>query len=148
MKIIAMLLGVAIALFATVSARAQAPPPPNAGLFQSVAGKWGWKDSPDYSCETNPHFITYSESNRRLTLTHAKPFIGVGGQSKTDSVYDVLYAESNKITVYLQGETRRTKSGDRVIWVLVLLDKDTYAWRRTDWEADEMTKHIVRCRGN
>jgi pimeloyl-ACP methyl ester carboxylesterase len=31
------------------------------------------------------------------------------------------------------GETRKTESGDRVVWDLILLSPDSYCWRRTDW---------------
>lgn len=119
-------------------------PPPNSDLFKTVTGKWGWKDSDTSGCATGPHTIAFP-SNKTAIFTHSKSFKSVTGEMTNTSTYDVLYAEANKITMYLQGELRRTEVGDRVLWVLILKDPNTYAWRRTDWPATSATKEIGRC---
>jgi hypothetical protein len=75
----------------------------------------------------------------------SKPITSATGETTTTILYKVLYAEENRIAVYLEGETRRTRARDRVIWVLILADKNRYNWRRTDWPRDDKTDDIVRC---
>ncbi|MBI3703006.1 MAG: hypothetical protein HY244_03925 [Rhizobiales bacterium] len=113
-------------------------PAPDADLFRTVAGTWGWKDHAPSSCQTNPHTIVFSEGNSKMLLKHSK--------SANTTTYRVLYAEKNQITMLVDGEQRRTELGDRVIWVLDLKDSNTYAWRRTDWKRDSRTGDIVRCK--
>jgi len=135
-------------IFIVVTASAQNQPaaknpPPDANLFQLVAGIWGWQDSKE--CEQNPHTISFSAGKTQATFRHKKPVALHDGGTAATVTYQIIYAERNMITMYLDGETRRTTDGDRVIWVLVLLDKNTYAWRRTDWEPNRKTKNILRC---
>lgn len=113
-------------------------PKPDPDLFRVVQGTWGWKDSPASSCEQRPHVLTFAENNTRMILKYPS----TGAQY----VYQVLYAEKNKLTMLIEGEERRTDFGDRVIWVLVLNNPNSYQWRRTDWKPDLRTKEIVRCR--
>jgi hypothetical protein len=113
-------------------------PKPDPSLFQVVQGTWAWKDIPESSCETKPYVLTFVENNTKMILKY--PTTGA------EVVYQVLYAEKNKITMLIEGEKRRTDFDDRVIWVLVLNNPNSYQWRRTDWKPDERTKEIVRCR--
>jgi hypothetical protein len=144
MRAIAAVFLFVLGLTATGAAWAQNPAPDPA-LFKTVAGKWGWKDSDTSGCGSNFHTISFP-NDKTMTLTFSKPFKSVTGAMTNVSTYDVLYAEGNKITTLIQGETRRTDAGDRVLWVLILKDPNTYAWRRTDWRAEGMTKEIERCR--
>ncbi len=59
--------------------------------------------------------------------------------------YKVLKVEGNVMTMFVEGETRKTASGDPVVWSLVLVDDNRYYWRRTDWEAGSGTSHVLRC---
>ena len=149
---------IAISLFAAIlvlvfqpgAARAQnaqdAPnPPPDANLFELVAGTWGWKESKDSGCDQNPHTFVFEDNNTRAKLTFAKPIASATGEVTSTTIYKVLYAEENRITMYIEGEKRRTRNRDRVIWVLILADKNRYNWRRTDWPRDDKTDDIVRC---
>ena len=113
-----------------------------ADIFKAVAGKWAWEGT---SCSDSAHTLSFSADRAHMTYKAGKPFKSATGATTDTSRYNVLYAEDNKITMYLEGETRRTGNGDRVIWVLVLQNPDTYAWRRTDWAADSVTKKILRC---
>jgi len=142
---LSLLSGVSLLLLAA-GASAQTPaasnPPPNAGLFNAVTGNWAWEGT---SCADSAHKLSFSENNTRMIYTAPKPFKSATGEMTSISRYRVLYAEENRITAYIEGETRRTAAGDRVIWVLVLQDPKTYVWRRTDWPAGNATKKILRC---
>jgi cell division septal protein FtsQ len=83
--------------------------------------------------------LSFAEGDKKMILKYPK----TGSQY----VYQVLYAEKNQITLLIQDEERRTELGDRVMWVLVLNDPNSYQWRRTDWKSDARTKEIVRCQG-
>src|SRR5690349_24537289 len=65
---------------------------PDAGLFKSVAGKWGWKDSDTSGCTTNPHTVAFPD-DKTMTITHTKSFKSATGVETNVSTYDVLYAE-------------------------------------------------------
>jgi hypothetical protein len=126
-------------LLGSFGAAIAANPQPDANLFRRVEGTWGWKDVPASSCEQNPHVLSFAEGDKKMILKYPK----TGSQY----VYQVLYAEKNQITLLIQDEERRTELGDRVMWVLVLNDPNSYQWRRTDWKSDARTKEIVRCQG-
>ncbi|HEX4553565.1 MAG TPA: hypothetical protein VH249_06240 [Xanthobacteraceae bacterium] len=128
-----------VTLLGSFGAAIAANPQPDANLFRLVEGTWGWKDVPASSCEQNPHVLSFAEGDKKMILKYPK----TGAQY----VYQVLYAEKNQITMLIQDEERRTEPGDRVMWVLVLNDKSTYQWRRTDWKSDARTKEIIRCPG-
>jgi hypothetical protein len=112
-------------------------PEPAATLLHDVEGTWGWKDYPDNSCEKSPHTLSFADGGKKMILKQ---------KSGKVTVYQVLYAENNQITMLIEGEERRTEFGDRVIWVLVLNNPNDYQWRRTDWKPQDKTKEIVRCR--
>jgi hypothetical protein len=128
-----------VILLGSFKAAIAANPEPNPNLFRLVEGTWGWKDVPANSCEQNPHVLSFAEGDKKMILKYPK----TGAQY----VYQVLYSEKNQITMLIQDEERRTELGDRVIWVLVLNDKNGYQWRRTDWKSDARTKEIIRCPG-
>ena len=128
-----------VTVLGSFEAAIAANPEPNANLFRLVEGTWGWKDVPASSCEQNPHVLSFAEADKKMILKYPK----TGAQY----VYQVLYAEKNQITMLIQDEERRTELGDRVMWVLVLNDKSSYQWRRTDWKPDARTKEIIRCPG-
>ena len=44
-------------------------------------------------------------------------------------------------------ETRRTSSGEPVVWDLVITAPDVYQWHRTDWPENGLTRAIIRCSG-
>jgi len=128
-------------------ALSQAPqnPTPMPDLFRLVQGTWGSKEANIYSCDQNPHTITFTEGNTRAVFTVRKPIPMADGRVTNQYAYRVLYAEENRITMMVEDEIRRTPQGDRVIWVLVLSSNTTYFWRRTDWPPQNGTSEVVRC---
>jgi hypothetical protein len=129
---------------ATAQDRRVTNPPPDPGLFAALtAGSWGLADAKD--CEAESHRFAFSANDTRAMITYKKSFTGIDGRTKNTSDYLVLYAEANKITMYLENESRRTDAGDRVVWVLILESPSRYSWRRTDWKPGVATAKRVRC---
>lgn len=122
------------------------PRPPDeidATLAESISGKWALATDPD-GCGTSAHRISFSADRRAMNVEHDKPFEYNGRQINL-SRYRVLYAEGKSVTMYLDGEDRRTALGDRVIWILTLDGRESYYWRRTDWHAEGKTAARKRC---
>ncbi|MBI1360354.1 MAG: hypothetical protein GC155_08730 [Alphaproteobacteria bacterium] len=49
------------------------------------------------------------------------------------------------IRVHYQGEKRLTPAGREVEWLLIMVDRDTFYWHRTDWPATGTTAPVKRC---
>src|SRR5712671_499986 len=141
----ATMFGVLAATSVVRSACGQIPPnrPPMPELCELIEGTWGSKEPGIYSCDQNPHTIKITEGNTRAVFTVRKPVPMADGRVTDHYAYRILYAENNRITMMVEDEIRRTPQGDRVIWVLILRDKDTYFWRRTDWPAQNGTSDVV-----
>jgi hypothetical protein len=116
---------------------------PPQDVFQSVTGKWAWRDKPN-QCDENPHYISFSPDRKTAYFRVAKPFENEG-KMVSEYSYTVLYSEGATIAMLLNGETRRTDFGDRVVWVLILKNPTTYTWRRTDWVPSNSTADVGRC---
>ena len=112
-----------------------ANPGPDAGLFQAVAGRWAMKNGEPNACADRAHSIRFEQGNNKM-IVEAKGLRGV---------YNIIYAERNRIVAIIEGEERRTEEGDRVIWMLVLNSPSSYQWRRLDWGANDRTNEVTRC---
>jgi hypothetical protein len=143
MKISSLVLAALIAISGSAISAAPETPTLNRDVFDLVSGKWAWTDKPDH-CKENPHFISFSPDRKTAFFRVEKPF-EVDGKMVTEYSYTVLYSEGNTITMFVNGEKRRTNYGDRVVWVLILKDPTTYAWRRTDWPPNSATPDVGRC---
>jgi len=119
----------------------------SASIFTRVAGTWAYLDkSGKVDCKSN-ETISFSRDLSVATFKSTEPYI-MGDGSKSDTVtYKVLHAQGNVITMFINGETRTTEGGDPVVWSLVLLDAQTFVWRRTDWPAGDSTNPRIRCDG-
>ncbi|MBI2306127.1 MAG: hypothetical protein HYU78_02380 [Rhodocyclales bacterium] len=116
---------------------------PPQDVFGLVSGKWAWSDKAD-QCTENPHYISFAPDRKTAYFRVKKPFEHEG-KMVSEYSYTVLYSEGNTITMLVNGETRRTDYGDRVVWVLILKDPATYKWRRTDWPPSNSTPNVRRC---
>ena len=62
-----------------------------------------------------------------------------------DATYRIVGEASRVMRMQMVGEVRRTETGDLVVWDLVLLDADSFCWRRVDWPPEACTKRLTRC---
>lgn len=138
-----LLIATAAFVFAHHSAGAASEASSPGDVFQLTAGKWAWSNIPD-QCSENPHYITFSPDRKTAQFRVDKPF-QIDEKMVSEYSYTILSSEERSITMVMDGETRRTDSGDRVVWVLILKNPTTYAWRRTDWEPSRLTPDVARC---
>jgi hypothetical protein len=122
------------------------------GLFASLAsaeeiqpfasilsnGSWGWSEG-NGTCDKNPHTIRFSEDQTLMYYNWR--------HTHKEVTYNILYADKRSFTSIIKGEERHTESGDKVIWQLNVIDRNTYCWRRTDWPSHACTPNIVQCLG-
>jgi hypothetical protein len=113
-------------------------------IFTVLPGSWGWKDSDQVGCATNPHQLSFTKNRQLMLLTTKKPFDGPDGRPMSTVRYRVLET-SPHLRMSIEGETRTTPSGDLVVWDLVMLSNDRYCWHRTDWPQGSCTKTNERC---
>ncbi len=102
-------------------------------------GQWGWVEGRN-TCSKNPHEIRFTQDLSEMIISWDK--------IHDPASYSILYADTNSFTSIIQGEKRKTKLGDLVIWQLKMRNTSTYCWRRTDWPADACTPDVVQCVGN
>jgi len=112
-------------------------------IFSKVVGTWEWADRVG-TAESNPHTIKFVDENKAAVFSLANPIKSQDGTTKRSYTYKVLYSGEHSITMFLDGETRKTDAGDLVIWVLMLKTPDVYCWRRTDWPPQGCTKEVRR----
>jgi hypothetical protein len=119
--------------------------------FSTAVGTWDW-ESTDSTCLGNTHTISFSPDRSTMTLTFVKPLDAETGER--DFHYRVIAAGEgavpgfpHSILAAMEGETRRTESGELVIWGLLLATQNRYHWHRTDWPETGVTHAVVRCRG-
>lgn len=110
-------------------------------------GKWGWDlgESP-VSCEQNPHVIRFREHRTEAVIEFDKKIHSPDGAPTNSVLYKILDRSGNRITMRIVGEKRLDDKGQPVVWDLVLLNEEEYAWHRLDWPRGALTPHIVLCR--
>lgn len=99
-------------------------------------GSWGLQEG-ETSCAENPRTFRFSEDGRWMIVEWLHTYDA--------DRYMVLYADPGSITTYIEGEERRTDTGDRVVWQLMMSRPDRYCWRRTDWPSHYCTSDRVIC---
>lgn len=88
-----------------------------------------------------------------LSLTFDKLMMRVLADSKlSDSnkvnhyIYDIHSVSENSLFMSIRGEKRLDDHGNPVKWHLILVDSNTFYWRRDDWDINGGTKNMVLCR--
>jgi hypothetical protein len=95
-----------------------------------LPGKWDWEKSEPRCGEAAGTFSLSPD----------------GGQVRVnDIVYEVLADQGKTLRLRVVGETRKTDAGVPVEWDLLMLNADTFCWRRTDWTAGACTALLRRC---
>jgi hypothetical protein len=109
-----------------------------------LPGVWDWEEAPK-QCQENPHSISFTAGGSRMEVRHPKGAV-VGNQApQLVTVYRILAEAPASLRMEIVGETRKTERGDPVVWDLILLSRDSYCWRRTDWPPQGCTGRILRC---
>lgn len=139
-----------ILLFVATSGEARLAQKPT--IFEQLAGTWGWEGVAGGTCSDNPHTIAFSDDKRTMILTHRHPIERPAGMkpgtNPLETRYEVREQKRNSLRVFVVDppETRLTRDGRPVVWDIVLVDKNRYRWRSTDWPPGGYTRDIVRCR--
>jgi hypothetical protein len=122
-------------------------------IFEQLPGTWDWTGI-RRSCQDNPHTISFSSDKQFMTLTHRRPFepapgLQVDPDRPTEVRYEVRGHSDKAIRLFMvqPAETRRSDTGELVVWDLILISRDKYRWRRLDWPPAGGTRDVVRCRG-
>ena len=120
----------------------------SAGVLDRLGGTWDTVPIYRGGCEGDAYFhtIEVSPDKERITFKHQKPIQGSNGPVQ-QYTYKMLYEEDDRVTLYLEGETRKQANGDRPIWVLILERPDYYRWRIYGTPADARnTVTGMRCK--
>ncbi len=126
------LLLAAAAVFLTTS-----PTLANEALVSSLeSGQWGWPEGKN-TCAKNPQTIHFADNRKTMEITW--------NNTHSPATYKILYFNANTITSILDGETRVTKTGDRIVWMMKVKDGTHFCWRRTDWPGHACTDHLKKC---
>lgn len=109
-----------------------------------LPGKWDWENSQP-RCGDAAGTFSFSGDGRQVRVN-----VRVGSDAGTSEaghnvVYDVLADQGKTMRVRAVGETRTTNAGAPIEWDLVMLNPDTFCWRRADWQAGRCTQLLKRC---
>jgi hypothetical protein len=118
--------------------------PRGAQIFDVVEGTWAWTTTED-GCSEEPQGITFSSGRDQMFLTRLVDEPDSTGSRESRSTYDVLDHSRSHIRGRIVGETRLTEEGEPVVWDLVVLSEDAFAWHRADWSDYVLTESLQRC---
>ncbi len=95
-----------------------------------LPGQWDWETS-EPRCGEAAGTFSFSPDGRQVHVN--------------DIVYEVLSDQGKTLRLRVVGEMRKTDAGVPVEWDLLMLNADTFCWRRTDWTAGACTALLKRC---
>lgn len=111
-------------------------------IFSTLTGTWDDEDSS--TCELS-RAISFSDDGKLMIAT----YLDIGYTSESDGrkqfIYDVLAVSESAVTVVLENEERLDANGDPVVWIVRLIDENTFCWGREDWPDDSCTPPRMRC---
>lgn len=119
-------------------------PQPPATVFSTAEGIWDWETS-DSFCVADRHRIWFSPQQDSMYIVHARPWTDSTGKADSGAVYAIRRTTESSIRGFITDETRRTPSGELVVWDLILTSPNSYTWHRTDWAPGATTVSIRRC---
>lgn len=108
--------------------------------YDILPGQWGWSSA---DCARMPAKISFAKGGTRMHIRHPTELEGPVEMKLTS--YAVTGRNGNALAMRMDGEDRRDDAGELVAWDAVVLDRDTYCWRRSDWKSDACTKLLKRC---
>ncbi len=118
-----------------------------ADIFDEIEShRFGSLASPDSTCARAPHRIRFSPDRSRATFHWAADITSYLGEQNREAGYTVLGYDDTAITMQLDGEQRRTASGEAVVWILRPITRpEGYCWGRTDWPTGRCVGAHIRC---
>lgn len=120
--------------------------PAAADVFDDAAGTWGVEGDTALSCAENPHHVGFSADRSRASFRWESTMINYEGEPDIEGLYTVLGHGADEIVLALDGESRRTRDGRPVVWILRLREGGArYCWGRTDWDPGQCIDGYVRC---
>ena len=133
----------ALSVLALLAAQAGTSPAPSA--LAHLEGRWSIVDpatgATRQACSQGQSFAL-TPDRRNVTLTDA------AAPARRPSRYLVVHSEPERVLLFIEGETRRTPTGDPVLWWVQFDGPDRFQWRRYDWPRDARTVIWQRCRAN
>lgn len=116
---------------------------PETNIRAVLQGRWGWNDE---QCEEDPFYITFSSDGANMYFdTKQGLVLGNKDQIKNRLKYQILDETDRVLRTVVEGEDRRTEKGHVVGWDLVLINNNSFCWRRWDWASDGCTQPVVSC---
>ena len=132
-----------LALSAVLSALLAQTPPAAAedDMIARLRGLYGSDNSPEFSCADNPVTLDFTAAPPHAVFSWDFPSDTVVGPDRLREVYDLVGPTAGGLLMRLEGEPRRTDSGERPVWILrPAPDFSGFCWGRTDWP-------LMRCVG-
>lgn len=115
-------------------------------IFKKFEGSWGWEsDESSVNCDRNPHKITFSKDLKKSYFDWEEPLVGSDGENHQRAIYSIKAFRENTITMQQDGESRKDRHGNLVVWDLIWVNESRYTWRRLDWSEENHTPFIVKC---
>jgi hypothetical protein len=113
-------------------------------IRSALPGRWDWAEASP-RCGDSAAQFAFSEAGPELRV-HVPTGVYLGSTPLgPDATYRIVSESPRVMRMHMLGETRRTETGDLVVWDLVLLEADSFCWRRTDWPPEACTKRLTRC---
>ena len=108
--------------------------------YDILPGRRGWSSA---ECNRMPASISFAKGGKRMHVRHPTELEGPIEVKLTS--YTVTGRSGNALAMRMDNEDRRDDAGNLVAWDAVILDRDTYCWRRSDWKPGNCTKPLTRC---
>lgn len=82
-------------------------------------GQWGWPEGKN-TCTKNSQTIRFADNRKTMVITWEN--------THSPSSYKILIFSANTVTSIVDGETRVTETGNRIVWMLKVKDDTHFCW--------------------
>lgn len=111
-------------------------------IFKSLTGIWD-EENPA-TCEFS-RALSFSDDGRTMTATFPETGYASERDARKSFDYEILEVNESWLRMALLDEPRTDADGKPVVWILKLIDEDTFCWGREDWQPYECTPPRFRC---
>lgn len=120
------------------------PPHENKSLLDEVVGTWDTVGVKFCNGSGYTHKIELIENKTKVRFTFYKEGEKFVKDISNTYIYTILETLDDRIVMQVDGETRKTDSGELVIWEFIFEKNGEYSWRRTDWPSDHRVQPFQR----